>query len=200
MQKLVAVLLMGFVAWPSSAFAYRPFDSTDPAIADLGDMEVEFSPVSFRHEDQGHTWIGPGARLNYGFAKGWEVVLEGQEEHPSFARSALVDNELSVKKILQEGTLQDKSGMSLATEASLLLPGINQDPGAGVTLTVSRASSGTGEPYTSISPGRSPGISTAKSFSAPSLKDRTIGKSALFQNSHMTVLSRLEKRWGSWPG
>ena len=134
MQKLAAFLLMGFSLWPSSAFAYRPFDSTDPAVADPGDIEVEFSPASYRHEDAGKTWIGPATRLNYGFAKGWEVVLEGQEEHPSFARSALVDNELSVKKILQEGTLQDKSGLSLATELAVLLPGINQDPGAGVSL------------------------------------------------------------------
>jgi hypothetical protein len=133
-QKHTAILLSGLFLWPASAFAYRPFDSTDPAVADLGDIEVEFSPVSFRHDDQGKTWIAPATRLNYGFAKDSEVVLEGQAEHPSFGRSTLVDNQLSVKTIWQEGSLQDKSGLSLATEASVLLPGINQDPGAGVSL------------------------------------------------------------------
>jgi hypothetical protein len=129
-----AVLLLGFLLWPSSVFAYRPFDSTDPAVADLGEIEVEFSPVSFRHQDQGETWIAPAARLNYGFARDWEVVLEGQAEHSSFGRSALVDNELSLKTVLQEGSLQDKSGLSLASEVSLLLPGLNRDAGSGVTL------------------------------------------------------------------
>src|SRR5665213_2209087 len=117
MKKLATFLLAGFPLWPSSAFAYRPFDSTDPAVADLGDIEVEFSPASFRHEKAGETWIGPATRLNYGFAQAWEIVLEGQAEHPSFARSALVDNELSLKTVLREGSLQDKSGLSLATEA-----------------------------------------------------------------------------------
>jgi hypothetical protein len=134
-KKSTALLLSGLALWPSSAFAYRPFDSTDPAVADLGDVEVELSPASYRHEDAGKTWIGPATRLNYGFAPDWEVVLEGQEEHPSFGRSTLVENALSVKTVLQEGSLQDKSGLSLATEAALLLPGINRDSGAGLSLT-----------------------------------------------------------------
>ena len=134
-QKLAAFLLLGFSLWPSGAFAYRPFDSTDAAVADPGHVEVEFSPMSYRHEDAGKTWIGPATRLNYGFAPDWELVLEGQEEHPAFARSALVDNALSVKDVLRDGSLQDKSGFSLATEASVLLPGLHQDSGAGFGLT-----------------------------------------------------------------
>jgi hypothetical protein len=128
-------LLLGISLWPCSAFGYRPFDSTDPVVADPGGTEVEFSPVSFRHEKAGDTWIAPAIRLNYGFAPDWEVVLEGQEEHPTIGRAALVENALSVKKVLQEGSLQEKSGVSLATEAAILLPGINQDSGAGVSLT-----------------------------------------------------------------
>jgi len=133
--RKLALLLCGFFLWPCSALAYRPFDSTDPAVADLGDFEIELSPLSYRHEKAGDSWIASAARLNYGFAPDWEIVLEGQAEHPSSGRSVLVDNELSLKTVLREGSLQDKSGSSLASEVSLLLPGINQDPGAGVTLT-----------------------------------------------------------------
>jgi hypothetical protein len=131
----LALLALACMAWPTGAFAYRPFDSTDPAVADPGEFEAEISPVSFRHDDSGPTWISPSARLNYGFAKDWEVVLEGQGEHPKQGRSTLVDNALSLKSVLQEGSLQDKSGLSLAAEASVLLPGINDEAGAGVGVT-----------------------------------------------------------------
>jgi hypothetical protein len=130
-----SIVLLVILAWPSSAFAYRPFDSTDAAVADKGDIEIELSPVSFRHDDDGPSWISPAARLNYGFAEDWEVVLEGQAEHPKRDRSKLVDNALSLKTVLQEGSLQDKSGWSFGGEASALLPGINNQSGAGLALT-----------------------------------------------------------------
>jgi len=133
MRKL-AMLLLGCIIWPVGAWAYRPFDSTDPAVADPGEFEIELSPASFRH-DGGPTWVSPSARLNYGFAKNWEVVLEGQAEHPKYGRTTLVDNALSLKTVLQEGSLQDKSGLSIATEGTVLLPGINDESGAGVGLT-----------------------------------------------------------------
>lgn len=98
-------------------------------------MEIELSPVSFRHDDNGPSWISPAARLNYGFAEDWEVVLEGQAEHPRQGSNTLVDNALSLKGVLQEGSLQDKSGLSIATEGSVLLPGINDQSGAGIGVT-----------------------------------------------------------------
>jgi hypothetical protein len=63
------------------------------------------------------------------------VVLEGQAEHPKHDRSTLVENALSLKTVLQEGSLQDKTGLSLGAEGSVLLPGINDQAGAGVGLT-----------------------------------------------------------------
>jgi hypothetical protein len=134
-RKSVLLLFVGSLGCSSNAFAYRPFDSTDPAVAELGKFEVELSPVSFRHDDTGQTWIVPQLRLNYGFADDWEVVLEGQAEHPQSGSSALVENALSVKTVWQEGSLQEKSGVSLATEAALLLPGVNQESGIGAGLT-----------------------------------------------------------------
>jgi hypothetical protein len=131
---VLAVLITASLASP--AHAYRPFDSTDPAVADLGDFEIELSPLSYRHEPSGRVWITPQLRLNYGFAKDWEVVLEGQGEHPQFAdgSSTFVENALSVKHILREGSLQDKEGLSIATEIGMLLPGINEENGVGASL------------------------------------------------------------------
>jgi hypothetical protein len=132
---LLLILEFGGALWPSCAFAYRPFDSTDPAVAALGEFEVELSPVSFRHEDGGTTWIAPQLRLNYGFAHDWEVVLEGQGEYPHHQIGELVENALSLKSVLREGSLQDKNGPSIATELSLLLPGIHSESATGVAIT-----------------------------------------------------------------
>ena len=123
------------LALPVPAFAYRPFDSTDAAVADKGAFEVELSPLSYRHDDDGTAWISPSARLNYGFVEDWEVVLEGQAEHFAHLRSRITESALSLKGVLQDGSLQEKEGWSLATESSILLPGINADDGAGFELT-----------------------------------------------------------------
>ena len=132
--KGIGFLAAVMAALPESAFAYRPFDSTDPAVADLGDFEVELSPLSYRHGEQERTWIIPQLRLNYGFAQDWEVVLEGQGEQTKGTRGRLVENALSVKDVLKEGSLQDKEGASIAVETGLLLPGINDENGLGASI------------------------------------------------------------------
>jgi len=135
-MRLLIALAMGLASWwPGTALAYRPFDSTDAAVADKGTFEVELSPLRYRHDDDGTAWISPTARLNYGLADDWEVVLEGQAEHFSNMRSRVAEAQVDVKSVLQEGSLQDKPGWSLATEASVLLPGINTQDGAGFELT-----------------------------------------------------------------
>jgi hypothetical protein len=123
------------MAWCAPAFAYRPFDSTDAAVVDKDGFEVELSPLSYRHDDDGPAWISPSARLNYGFAENWEAVLEGQAEHFSHMRSRVTEAQFDLKGVLREGSLQEKEGWSLATEITALLPGINADDGAGFELT-----------------------------------------------------------------
>lgn len=130
-----AILILGLLGWSVTAWAYRPFDSTDAAVADKDMFEVELSPLSYRHDDDGTAWITPSARLNYGFAQDWEAVLEGQAEHFSGMRSRLTEAQFDIKGVLREGSLQEKEGWSLGAEASVLLPGINADDGAGFELT-----------------------------------------------------------------
>jgi hypothetical protein len=134
-SRSLALLVLGAVVWPLPVLAYRPFDSTDAAVADKGAFEAELSPLSYRHDDDGTAWISPSARLNYGFAEDWEVVLEGQAEHFSNMRSRLTEAQFDLKGVLREGSLQEKEGWSLATEFSVLLPGINADDGGGFQLT-----------------------------------------------------------------
>jgi hypothetical protein len=131
------LLLAAMAAWPRGAAAFRPFDGTDAAVADKGDVEIELGPVGYLREGSDHTLIAPAARFSYGFAERWEAMLEGQAEHGlsgSTRRSSLVGNTASLKGVLREGSLQEKPGPSVASEAALLLPGIGGESGTGGSL------------------------------------------------------------------
>src|SRR5256885_1758327 len=120
------------------ARAYRPFNSTDAAVADLGKVEIELGPVGLVEEGGDRFVVAPSLILNWGFAERWEVVLEGRHfvrlgsSVPHGARLRVDDNALSLKTVLREGALQDKSGPSVATEVGALLPAIQGDGGTGV--------------------------------------------------------------------
>jgi len=132
-----ALVSVALISWPGNSFAYRPFDSTDAAVADLGQLETELGPAQFRRSNEERTLIAPAYILNYGFAKDWEVVLEGRGEHPiappEEARSRLLGDNLFLKGVLREGGLQGKSGPSVATEFGALMPGFNDEVGWGAS-------------------------------------------------------------------
>src|SRR6266487_2030253 len=84
-SMLIGNLCVSFiylVAAVTPAFAYRPFDGTDAAVADPGQMEVEFQPAGSLHDETGTTLIAPATRLNFGVIEGWEAVLEGLRQMP----------------------------------------------------------------------------------------------------------------------
>lgn len=126
-----------WVASNVPALAYRPFDGTDAAITDEGAMEIELGPAGYLREGSERELIAPAVRLNYGFAKGWEAVIEGLATYGLSAdarRFSLVGNAASLKGLLREGSLQDGSGPSVATEFTVLLPGINDEAGTGGSI------------------------------------------------------------------
>jgi hypothetical protein len=113
----------------SPAFAYRPFDGTDAAVADLKQVEIEFQPFGLQRDSMQTTLIAPAVRFNWGFAERWELVVEGQFETPLSPGgvSSLVANAAFLKWVVKPGVLQGQSGVSIATEFGPLLPGINGD-------------------------------------------------------------------------
>lgn len=136
MRMMVVLLPLYAMGWSSSVFAYRPFDGTDAAVADPGEMEIELGPGYLR-EGSARALIAPAVVFNLGFAEGWEAVFDGQVEHGLSAAnkgSSLVGDGAFLKGVLREGSLQDKAGPSIATEFGLLLPGINDEPGTGASL------------------------------------------------------------------
>jgi len=133
---LIAVALVGF--WSDAANAYRPFDGTDAAVAEAGEIEVELGPVEYLRDAADRSLFAPDLRINYGFAPGWEASLEGDVAHGLTAGIpgvSVVAGEALLKSVLREGSLQEKPGPSIATEFGILLPGINDEHGTGAILT-----------------------------------------------------------------
>jgi hypothetical protein len=141
MRALCTVAALGsaiFSAWwCDDAKAYRPFDGTDAAVAETGEVEVELGPVEYRREGAERALLAPDVKINYGFTPGWEASLEGKVAHSLTAGmpgTSLVEGEALLKGVLREGSLQEKSGPSIATEFGILLPGINDEHGTGAIV------------------------------------------------------------------
>jgi len=75
-----ASLIFFGIAGP--AFAYRPFDGTDAAVAAPGELEVELQPAGLQHEKGTQTLIAPWTVVNIGLSEGWDAVFEGWGETP----------------------------------------------------------------------------------------------------------------------
>jgi hypothetical protein len=135
----VAALVPAVVlaCWCGAAQAYRPFDGTDAAVAETGEMEIELGPVEYLRNGADRTLLAPDLRINYGFTPGWEASLEGDAAHGvtvGVPGASLIEAQALLKAVLREGSLQEKPGPSIATEFGLLLPGVNDEPGTGAIL------------------------------------------------------------------
>jgi hypothetical protein len=131
LASLLGAVMFFLCAQPAAA--YRPFDGTDAAVADLHEVEIELQPVGRMQAGPQSTLIAPAVVYNYGFAERWEMVLQGQIETPlsQGGPSSLAATGAFLKYVVQPGVLQGQSGVSIATEFGPLLPGINTDPGVG---------------------------------------------------------------------
>ena len=129
-------MALGLMSWSTSAFAYRPFDGTDAAVAAPGEVEVELQPAGRLREQKATTLIAPATVLNYGLSDGWEAVLEGQGQTPltPSGPTSITSAGAFLKHVLQPGSLQDKTGPSVATEFGMLLPDSTGNSGVGASL------------------------------------------------------------------
>ena len=89
----VALIFMLTFAVTGPALAFRPFDGTDAAVADVGELEIEFQPAGRLQQGSSVSVLGPVTTLNYGFAKDWETVVQGQLTTPlSSSESPIFNN------------------------------------------------------------------------------------------------------------
>jgi hypothetical protein len=130
---LAFIATLGFVAWSGPASAYRPFDGTDAGVADVNETEVELQPFGYQRTGTQSTAVAPFVVYNYGFAERWEMVLQTEMLTPITGgrQPSVAATGAFLKYVIVPGSLQGKSGISVATEFGPLLPGINADPGVG---------------------------------------------------------------------
>jgi len=105
---------------PASAWAYRPFVSTDAAVADPREVEIEAGYFTLEQSGHDHRIATPHLVVNYGFLKDWEAVAEFSVQTSPDAE--IVDPGLFLKAVLRQGVLQEKPGPSVAIELGPLLP------------------------------------------------------------------------------
>jgi hypothetical protein len=131
------VIVLCYTVWSGSAWAYRPFDGTDAAVAAPGELEIELQPAGrLRESGTTTTLVAPATVLNFGLSEGWEAVFEGQGQtslSPS-GPTSLTAAGAFLKHVLQPGSLQDKTGPSVATEFGVLLPDSTGSSGVGASL------------------------------------------------------------------
>ncbi len=135
-SRCAGIFLASFASlvWCDDALAYRPFDGTDAAVAEPGVIETELGPAQYVEVGPDQTLFAPDVVLNFGIADRWELVLQGaltQGLQPDSGTAAMIGNGLFLKGVLREGSLQEKSGPSIATEFGFLLPDVNGDGPSG---------------------------------------------------------------------
>src|SRR5215468_1783663 len=118
---VVCILIAGIIS-PARCWAYRPFISTDAAVADPKEVEIELGYFTLEREKDENAFIIPRVVLNYGLFKNWEAVAEFAIRRSADADLNVIDPAVSLKGVVKEGVLQDKEGLAIALEASLLLP------------------------------------------------------------------------------
>jgi hypothetical protein len=130
------VIASGVAAWSAPALAYRPFDGTDAAVAAPGEVEIELQPAGRLREGGTTTLVAPATVFNYGLSEGWEAVLEGQGQTPlsPSGPTSLTAAGAFLKHVVVPGSLQDKTGPSIATEFGVLLPDSTGNSGVGASF------------------------------------------------------------------
>jgi hypothetical protein len=138
LNRLVSGVLaaLGLLACCRPALAYRPFDGTDAAVAAPGEVEIELQPAGRLRDESGTSLVAPATVFNYGLSQDWEAVLECQGQTPlsPMGPTSLTAAGAFLKHVLVPGSLQDKTGPSVATEFGVLLPDSTGDSGVGASI------------------------------------------------------------------
>src|SRR5262249_61264357 len=107
LRNKVLILAVGtyLVAWSSSASAYRPFVSTDAAVADPKEIEIELGYFTLDRMRDENTFIIPRMVLNYGLFKNWEGVAEFAIPRAPDATLDVIAPAPSLTAVRQDGDL-----------------------------------------------------------------------------------------------
>jgi hypothetical protein len=132
----------GLSLLPARASAYRPFDGTDADAAEPHVFELELGPVHYFRQGEQSYLFTPALVLNFGLGKNTELVIDANlyvalaKLRPGVPRVAFRGDDLFLKHVFREGTLQGKTGASVAAEGGTLLPEVGGVSGLGASLDV----------------------------------------------------------------
>jgi hypothetical protein len=133
---VVAVLLVA-----REAVATRPYDGSRAEVAPPGELKLQLGASDDHTEAKGTYWNSPALSANFGVIPRLEVQLHttfndlfGLQSTPDEQERRLTDNSLVVKWLYREGTLQKQSGLSLAAQASVLVPNAGGGSGWGTEV------------------------------------------------------------------
>jgi hypothetical protein len=104
------------------AFAYRPFVSTDAAVAEPRHVEVELGAFTVEHDDGDDAFVIPELVMNVGLTPRVELVGQLDVRHRERASSRVEGVGVFLKGVVREGILQGASGPSVAVEIGPTLP------------------------------------------------------------------------------
>src|SRR5438128_11176338 len=125
---MLAAFLSTLLLMPWTAWAYRPFISTDAAVADQHDLEIELGYFTLEQSKGENTFRIPSLVLNYGAWKNTEIVGEFRIERNPRGGIDVVDPGLFLKAVLKEGLRQENPRVSFAIEPGPLrvsaVPGV----------------------------------------------------------------------------
>lgn len=132
----VSIITLSLLAALDPARAYRPFDGTDAAVAKKGEIEIELQPAGRLRDESGTSLIAPAMVINSGLSEDWEAVFEGQGQTPlsPVGPTSLTAAGAFLKHVVVPGSLQDKTGPSVATEFGILLPDSTGNSAVGASL------------------------------------------------------------------
>jgi hypothetical protein len=136
--KRIAIAL-AWLAGPHAALAYRPFDSTDAAVAAPREVEIELGPVAYTDSRHASVTEVPIVTVNAGLGDSWEAVLDAARavtHSPNEHDIETIETALLFKHVLRDGVLQEQAGWSMATEFGVLLPTVNADDDYGASLAI----------------------------------------------------------------
>ncbi|MDN5005222.1 hypothetical protein ACFQZO_30660 [Bradyrhizobium sp. GCM10027634] len=99
-------------------------------------MEIELQPAGRLRDESGTSLIAPAWVVNYGLSEGWEAVFEGQGQTSLSppGPTTLTAAGAFLKHVVVPGSLQDKTGPSVATEFGVLLPDSTGASGVGASF------------------------------------------------------------------
>lgn len=125
MRTRLARSIVLLLACAEPAHAYRPFEATNADVAPPGELEIEFGPVAYVDQPHGSITKAPVVTINAGLPERWEFVVDVERavtRAPGTRDDRALDAAVLLKRVLHEGSLQNRRGWSFATEFGTLIP------------------------------------------------------------------------------